>query len=60
MKFSYVVLNFLAPNELVQIQSVREHGDRQSIGLGDTVNVIGRDQPAGPRHVLHDHLRIAG
>ena len=59
-KFAHVKCRFFAPEQLIQVDAAARHAQRQAIRFGNTVNVIGRSQRAGARHVLHDDRRIAG
>lgn len=47
-------------HELIQIHSVRQHAEGETVGFCDAIDVIGGNQSAGAGHVLNDHFRIAG
>src|SRR6266536_771246 len=37
-----------------------KHANRQPIRLGDAEKIVARNQRTGPRHILHEHVGIAG
>ena len=59
IELAHVVLDFFAAHELIEIQTVGKHGDGQTVGLSDTVDVIRCDHSAGTGHVLHDHFGMS-
>ena len=60
MNLRNVVLDLLAADKLVHINVVLHHAEGEAIGLGDVVNIIGRNQRTGPRHILYDKIGTAG
>jgi hypothetical protein len=60
LKLGQIELHFLLAGKLAQINIVVRREQGESIGLGHTPNVVGRRHGAGSRHVLHDHVGIAG
>ena len=55
-----VELDFLAADELIEIERRLDRTDGEAVRLGDSINVIGRDHGGDARHVLHDDIRRAG
>ena len=55
-----VEFDFVALDELVEVQRGIESADGQAVGLGDAIEIIGRDDAAGAGHVLRDDVGIAG
>ena len=55
-----VELRFFASGQLRHNQRAAEGAQRQSIGLGHVVDMIGRDHRTGARHVLNHEGGIAG
>src|SRR5262247_3376080 len=54
IEFRPVELNFLSTDNLVHIYGRTCGAESQPVRFGEVVNIISRDHPACPRHVLHD------
>src|SRR3972149_12028581 len=54
-----VKLDLLTPGELFEIERRRDRSKGQPVGFCHAVDVIGRDDGAGARHVLHDGVRTS-
>src|SRR5262245_33525868 len=57
-KFLPVKLYFLGAEQLIRIDPRVDQPKAQAIGLGDVVDMVGRDDRSRARHVLHDDSRI--
>ena len=49
-----------APEKLIGVVGRIDQPKRQTIGLGDVVNIVGRDDRSRARHVLHEDFRVSG
>ena len=59
-KFLPVELDFLAADQLIEIERRLDRTDGEAVRLGDSIDVIGRNHGGHARHVLHDDVRRAG
>src|SRR5919106_5529046 len=59
-KFGPVELDFRPPYELIEIERRVERAHRQSVRFGNTIKVIGADDPTRSGHVLRDNGWISG
>src|SRR4029453_4253995 len=59
-EFRPVELNLLSTDNLVHIYGWSLGAKSQPVRFGDVVNVISRNHPARPWHVLHDDAGVAG
>src|SRR5512144_136742 len=59
-KLRPIELHFFSSGELRHKEGATDSGERQSVGLGQVINVIGGDHAAGARHILHNEIGIAG
>jgi hypothetical protein len=50
----------IAAEEPNQRHIAREHRNNRAVARREIIKVVGGAQTSAPRHVLHDHLRIAG
>ena len=55
-----IELHFFAPDQLIEVNRRQQRAESQTIGLGDVVQIIGRDDGRRAGHVLHQDRRIAG
>src|SRR5688572_1571549 len=55
-----IILDFLASDDLIEIESRSDPSESQGVRLGDTSDIICGDHRAGSRHVLDNKTRIAG
>ena len=58
--FRPIVLDFLAPDQLIEVKRGRDPAERQPVGLGHAGDVVRGDHRACPRHILHDEDWITG
>jgi hypothetical protein len=59
-EFPPIELNLLSRNNLVHIYGRTDGAESQPVRFGDVVNIISRNHPARPRHILHDDAGVAG
>src|SRR5262245_17410835 len=60
IEFRPIELNLLSRNNLVHIYGRTYGAESQPVRFGDVVNIISRNHPARPRHILHDDAGVAG
>ena len=51
---------FFVALKLIEVVRRIDGSQSQAVRLGNTVNIIGCDQSACRRHILHDHSGVAG
>ena len=59
-QFIPIVFHLAAADQLGEVQRPANGAHRQSVLLGDVVDVIGGNHAAGTGHVLHEKVRITG
>ena len=58
-EFGPVEFGFCAPGKLSVVERAADSAERQTIGLGQVIDVIGRNHRARARHILDDEVRIS-
>jgi hypothetical protein len=58
-KFPPIELNFLSPHQLIEIESGANAAEGETVGLGDFINVVGRDHRACAGHILDNEVRVS-
>ncbi len=53
-----VELHFFAPDQLIEVNRRQQRAESQTVGLGDVVQIIGRDDRRRAGHVLHENCWI--
>ncbi len=60
LNFGPIESDFFTADELGVVKRRRRGAERQAVGFGDIVHMIGGDHAARARHVLHQDRGIAG
>ncbi len=60
IEFRPIEFHFGTAHQLVEIQRRIDRAERQAVGFGDAIDIVGADDVAGAGHVLHHDRRIAG
>lgn len=59
IEFRVIEPHLFAAGELIEINPRYDRRDRQTVGFGHAVEMVGGDQRAGPRHILHDEVGVS-
>src|SRR5687768_6948415 len=59
-KFAPNKLDLLSSGELFYVKTRCDDAEREAVGLGDIVDIVGSDHGTAARHVLHNEAGISG